>query len=41
MSTVVMMLVGGKGRCGKHHQEQGGGNNLFHGTNVTRESRWR
>jgi len=36
MRTVAMMLVGSKGRAGKHHQEERGGKNLLHGTNLTR-----
>jgi hypothetical protein len=39
MSGVAMMLVGGKGRGGKHHQEEHGGKYLLHGTNLTRYSR--
>jgi len=39
MSGVAMMLVGCERRGGKHHQEEGGGKNLLHGTNLTRCSR--
>lgn len=28
---VVMVVLGGKGRAGKHHREQGDGKKLLHG----------
>ncbi len=34
--VVMMMMTGGERRAGKHHQEQGSGKNLLHGTNVAR-----
>lgn len=36
MSMVVVMMPHGKRRSGKHHQEEHGSKNLFHGMNVTR-----
>jgi hypothetical protein len=41
MSMVMMMIPHGKRRRGKHHQEEHGSKNLFHGTNVTRGTRQR
>jgi len=39
MVVVVMMVMrGGECRGGKHHQKQGGSENLFHGTNVARSA---
>jgi hypothetical protein len=34
--VVVMMVSGGKGRTGKHQQQQRSEKNLFHGKNPTR-----
>jgi hypothetical protein len=36
-----VMVLGGEGRAGKDHQQQGGGKNLFHGKNVAQERRQR
>jgi hypothetical protein len=37
MIDVTMVVPGGgEGRAGKHHQEQGCGNNLLHGKNLAR-----
>ena len=30
----MMVMRGGESRCGKHHQKQGGGKDLFHAANV-------
>jgi len=34
MVMAMMMMRGGESRSSKYHQKQGGGENLFHGTNV-------
>jgi hypothetical protein len=34
-----VLVFRGEGRAGKDHQQQGGGKNLFHGTNVAQEQR--
>jgi hypothetical protein len=34
--VVVVMVPRGKRRAGKHHQEQGSGNNFLHGMNLAR-----
>jgi hypothetical protein len=39
MVMVMMVLRTGKGRAGKHHQQQGSGKNLFHGSNLARVGR--
>jgi hypothetical protein len=39
--VVIAMALRGKRRAGKHHQQQGGGKNLFHGKNVAQERRQR
>jgi hypothetical protein len=36
MVVAMMVTRGGKCRGGKHHQEQGSSENLFHATNVAR-----
>ncbi len=36
MRAVAVMLMGSEGRAGKHHQQEHGGKNLLHGTNVPR-----
>jgi hypothetical protein len=35
----MMMMRGGKGRAGKHHQQQGSSKNLLHGENLARRPR--
>jgi hypothetical protein len=40
MVVAMMVMRGGECRGGKHHQEQGGSEHLFHATNVARPS-WR
>ena len=34
MVMAMMVVAGGESRGGKHHQKQGGSENLFHATNV-------
>ena len=39
--AVVVVLLCGKGRSGKNHQQRNGDDKLLHEKNVPRERRWR
>jgi len=41
VARMMVMALGGERRAGKHHQQQGGGKNPFHGMNVAQAGRQR